>query len=40
MFAAFAVVIGTVFLWQLLEGVGLVGWGLFEIIRQMFHETK
>ena len=35
MFVAFAVVIGSLFLWELLEGLGVVAWGLFEVIRQV-----
>ena len=31
-----AIIIGAVSLWELLEGIGLVGWGLVEIIKQMF----
>lgn len=31
---AVAFVIGAVSLWQVLEGIGLIGWGLFEAVRQ------
>ncbi len=34
MLIAIAVLIGAVFLWELLEGLGLVAWGLMELIRQ------
>ena len=27
--------LGLAGFWELLEGVGLVGWGLFELIRQL-----
>jgi hypothetical protein len=35
MLVGIAVVIGAVFLWEFLEGMGLVAWGLLEVIRQL-----
>lgn len=32
---AIAVILGTVFLWELLGGLGLIGWGLIELVRQV-----
>lgn len=29
------ILLGTAGLWELLEGLGLVGWGLIELLRQL-----
>jgi hypothetical protein len=30
------VIMGSVLFWWIIEGCGLIGWSLFEIIRQLF----
>jgi len=35
MLVGIALLLAGLFLWELLEGLGLVGWGIIEIIRQV-----
>lgn len=35
MLVAIAVIVGTIFLWELVVGLGMVGWGVIELIRQL-----
>lgn len=35
MLVGIAVVLGAIFLWELLGGLGLIAWGLVELIRQL-----
>jgi hypothetical protein len=35
MFVALAVVIGSLFLWELLSGGALLGWAVVELVRQL-----
>lgn len=40
MLVGLAVIIGAIFLWELLGGLGLVAWGLVELIRQLLFGSR
>lgn len=40
MLTGIAIVLATLFLWELVVGLGLVGWGLIELIRQLLFGSR